>query len=133
MPHSTFKSETFVLVVEDEPLLRLLAIDTVEEAGFVAIEACNADVAVKILEARDDISVLFTDIDMPGSMNGIGLAMLVRDRWPPVGIMITSGKHPKEVISLPARAVFFSKPYSTSRVGSALVDLAGAYRPNTRI
>ena len=71
-----------VLVVEDEPLLRMLAVEVVEEAGFIAIEARDADEAVVLLESRSDITLLFTDINMPGSMDGLKLAHAVRDRWP---------------------------------------------------
>jgi two-component system, response regulator PdtaR len=71
------------LIVEDDPLLRMLAVELVEEAGFVALEAGNGDEAVSLLESRPDISLLFTDIDMPGGMVGLKLANTVRDRWPP--------------------------------------------------
>jgi CheY-like chemotaxis protein len=83
--------QTVVLVVEDEPLLRLMAVTMVENAGFAPIEAANADQAVRILESRTDIRIVFTDIDMPGSMDGMKLAACIRDRWPPVEIILTSG------------------------------------------
>jgi CheY-like chemotaxis protein len=75
-------SPSVVLIVEDDPLLLMLAIEVVEEAGFIAVEAKNADEAVALLEAHSDIDLLFTDIDMPGSMDGLKLAHAVRDRWP---------------------------------------------------
>ena len=81
-----------VLVVEDEPLLRMLAVEVVEEAGFIAIEARDADEAVVLLESRSDITLLFTDINMPGSMDGLKLAHAVRNRWPPIKILVVSGK-----------------------------------------
>src|SRR5580658_9703668 len=80
-----------VLIVEDEFLLRMDAVDIIAAAGFEAIEASNADEAIEILEARRDISVVFTDIQMPGSMDGLKLAAAVRDRWPPILIVATSG------------------------------------------
>jgi two-component system, response regulator PdtaR len=80
------KSRTVVQVVEDEPLLRMLAVEAMEEAGFMAIEARDADEAVAVLESRSDISLLFTDIDMPGSTDGLKLAHAVRGRWPPLKI-----------------------------------------------
>ncbi|MET0246935.1 MAG: response regulator, partial [Sphingomonas sp.] len=76
-----------VLVVEDEPLQRMLAVDLVEDAGFVAIEAENADIAILTLGHRSDIQAVFTDIDMPGSIDGLKLAACVRDRWPPIEII----------------------------------------------
>jgi CheY-like chemotaxis protein len=78
------KALPVVLVVEDDPLLRMLAVEVVEEAGFIAIEARDADEAVILLESRTDIALLFTDINMPGSMDGLKLAHAVRDRWPPI-------------------------------------------------
>src|ERR1700688_3632609 len=74
------------------PLLRMLAVEAVEEAGYVALEAGDADEAIALLESRPHIALLFTDIDMPGSMDGLKLAHAVRDRWPPVKILVASGK-----------------------------------------
>jgi two-component system, response regulator PdtaR len=86
------RSPPVVLIVEDDPLLRMLAVEVVEEAGFVAFEAGDADAAVSLLESRPDVSVLLTDIDMPGSMDGLKLASAVRDRWPPIKILVVSGQ-----------------------------------------
>lgn len=80
-----------VLIVEDEFLIRLHAAQIIEDAGFDVIEASNADEAIPILEARSDITVLFTDIQMPGSMDGLRLAAAVKGRWPPIKIVATSG------------------------------------------
>ena len=82
-----------VLIVEDEFLLRMDAADMVAAAGFEVVEAANADEAIEILEARRDITVVFTDIQMPGSMDGLKLARAVRGRWPPIKIVATSGHH----------------------------------------
>lgn len=109
-----------VLVVEDEPLLRMIAAELVEEAGFDAVEAATADEAVKILEQRSDIRIVFTDIDMPGSLNGLKLAAMVRDRWPPIEILIVSGHMRPTAVDLPPRSLFFSKPYNDSQVVAAL-------------
>jgi CheY-like chemotaxis protein len=81
-----------VLIVEDEALVRMTAVDMIEEAGFEILEAANADEAILLLEARRDITVLFTDIEMPGSMDGLRLAQAVRGRWPPIKIIATSGR-----------------------------------------
>src|SRR5258706_6612138 len=81
-----------VLVVEDEMLLRMRAVDIVEDAGFRSVEAVNADEALSILESRSDISLLFTDIQMPGSMDGLKLAHAVHDRWPSIKIILVSGQ-----------------------------------------
>jgi CheY-like chemotaxis protein len=82
-----------VLIVEDEFLLRMDAIEMIEGAGFEAIEAGNAEEAIAILERRSDIRVVFTDVQMPGSMDGLKLAAAVRGRWPPIQIIATSGRH----------------------------------------
>ena len=82
---------TVVLVVEDEPLLLLLAGTLVEEAGLQPLYAGNADEAVDILEARQDIRIVFTDVEMPGSMDGIKLAAAIHNRWPPIQIVVVSG------------------------------------------
>ncbi|MBP2448650.1 response regulator [Rhizobium leguminosarum] len=105
------RSKGLVLVVEDEPLVRMFAVDFVEDAGFDVLEAADANQAVAILEARTDIRIVFTDVDMPGSMDGMKLARAVRDRWPPIEIIIVSGHKRPVDDDLPARAVFFPKPY----------------------
>jgi CheY-like chemotaxis protein len=117
-------SKTFVLVVEDEPVLQLMAVAVVEDAGFEAIAASNADEAVRILEGRDDIRIVFTDIDIPGSMDGMKLAACVRDRWPPVEIILTSGHFAADEVSLPARGVYFAKPYNPLAVSEVMRRMA---------
>lgn len=113
-----------VLIVEDSPLLLLMAIDLVEDAGFHAISATNADEAITILESRPDIRLVFTDVDMPGSMDGIKLAAAVRDRWPPIEIIIVSGYRQVKGDDLPVRARFFSKPYDAVAVAAAMREMA---------
>jgi CheY-like chemotaxis protein len=112
-----------VLVVEDEPLLRMMAVDLVEDAGFDALEAADGDEAVRILETRDDIRVVFTDVHMPGKLDGVELAARVRDRWPPVGIIVTSGRMMKDEVALPSRGVFLAKPYSHRHVVQLLQQM----------
>jgi CheY-like chemotaxis protein len=117
-------SATYVLVVEDEPLSRIHALNLVEEAGYVAIEASNADEAISILEARKDIRIVFTDIDMPGSMDGLKLARAIRDRWPPIELILTSGHFNLNDSDLPERGRFFPKPYRDEQIISALQGFA---------
>ena len=112
-----------VLVVEDEPITRMDVVDQLEEVGFKVLQAANADLAIKILETNPSISVLFTDIDMPGSMDGLKLAAAVRDRWPPIGIMVTSGHRKIDTDALPPEARFFSKPYNMNEVASMMRTL----------
>src|ERR1051325_2951974 len=99
-----------VLVVEDEMVLRMRAVDIVEDAGFTAVEAVNADEALAILEGRSDIALLFTDIQMPGSMDGLKLAHAVHSRWPDIGIILVSGQMKPSDAERPTDSRFFSKP-----------------------
>ena len=109
---------TVVLIVEDEVLVQDLLADMVTELGHRVITASNADEALKLLEARRDITVVITDIDMPGSMDGLRLAAVVRDRWPPTRLIITTAKSRPE--TLPERAYFVAKPYSSFQIGEAM-------------
>lgn len=109
-----------VLVVEDEALLRLDIAQSLEDEGFNVLEASNADEAIVLLSAHADIKVMFTDIDMPGSMDGLKLAVAVRDRWPPIKIIVTSGHRQMTDDALPVEGRFFAKPYDASRVISAM-------------
>ena len=84
-------SASLVLIVEDDYLVRQNAVFLLEEAGFDTLEAACADEAIALLEARQDIRIVFTDINMPGSMDGLALAQAVRRRWPPVELVLTSG------------------------------------------
>ena len=118
------KAKTVILIVEDEPLLRMAAVDMVEDAGFEAVEAADAAEAVRILEARLDIRIVFTDIDMPNGMDGMKLAACIRDRWPPIVIVMTSGHHFKHDVTMPENSLFFSKPYQEREVVAALRRLA---------
>lgn len=109
-----------VLIVEDEPLIRIDAVDMVEDEGFGVCDAANADRALVILESRDDIGVLFTDIDMPGDLDGLDLARIVRKRWPHISIIIVSGHTQLKQSDLPEDEVFFSKPYLRAAILKAL-------------
>ena len=109
-------SAIYVLVVEDELFSRWRAIDLVEQAGYAAIA---------ILEARKDIRIVFTDIDMPGSMDGLKLAHAIRKRWPPIELILTSGHFDISEDKIPERGRFFAKPYRDHEVISALRNFAG--------
>lgn len=100
-----------VLLVEDEPLVRMCAADILEDEGFEVIEAATAPAALKILEKRDDVTALFTDIDMPGGMNGLELAGIVHSRWPHIALVVTSGVCRVGADNLPGDGVFIGKPY----------------------
>jgi CheY-like chemotaxis protein len=112
-----------VLIVEDEFLLLADAADMITAAGFEAIEAANADEAIEILEARRDIAVVFTDIQMPGSMDGLKLARAVRGRWPPIKIIATSGRVQVREADLPEGGRFLRKPYSPMQITDLLREV----------
>jgi len=101
-----------VLVVEDEPIIRMNAVAMIEDAGYDVVEASNADDAVLLLEARTDIRVVFSDIEMPGSMDGLKLMHAVRKRWPPVILILASGRVSPSVADMPEKTVFLRKPYT---------------------
>jgi CheY-like chemotaxis protein len=114
-----------VLIVEDEFLLRIDAVDMIAAAGFEVVEAGNADEAIEVLESRRDITVVFTDIQMPGSMDGLKLARAVRGRWPPIKIIATSGHANVGETDLPEGGRFLPKPYSSMEVAGVLRELTG--------
>ena len=115
-----------VLIVEDEFLLRMDAVDMIEAAGFEVVEAANADDAIEILESRPDITVVFTDIQMPGSMDGLKLAAAIRGRWPPIKIVATSGIVDVRKVDLPEGGRILPKPYSAAEIVGTLRELTGA-------
>jgi CheY-like chemotaxis protein len=114
-----------ILIVEDEFLVRTLAVEIVEEAGFSAVEVANAEEAIRVLQSRPDVRVVFTDIDMPGSMDGLELARAIRHRWPPIQVVLTSGKIRPAADELPDRSHFVPKPYNFSRLTCLLQELTG--------
>jgi two-component sensor histidine kinase/DNA-binding response OmpR family regulator len=115
-----------VLIVEDEMILRMRAVDIVEDAGFRPVEAVNADEAMSILESRSDISLLFTDIQMPGSIDGLKLAHAVHDRWPSIKIILVSGQVKPSDAERPADSRFFGKPLAVEQMIAELQAMVGA-------
>jgi CheY-like chemotaxis protein len=97
--------------------------NVVADAGFTAVEAANADEAVAILESRSDIALLFTDIQMPGSMDGLGLARTVQDRWPAIKIILVSGRMELSERDRPANSRFFQKPFAMKQMIEGLQDM----------
>jgi CheY-like chemotaxis protein len=111
-----------VLLVEDEFLIRINAAEMIADAGFDVVEAANADEAI-VLENRLDITVVFTDIQMPGSMDGLKLAAAIRGRWPPIKIIATSGLVGVRQDDLPEGGRFLPKPYSPAQIVGTLREL----------
>lgn len=113
-----------ILVVEDEPIIRLGMVSSIEDAGFTVIEAANADEAIARLRQDDEVRVVVTDVDMPGSMDGIRLAHYVRHRWPPIRLLVISGKVGVVAGELPEGARFMSKPYQEPALIKTIETLA---------
>jgi CheY-like chemotaxis protein len=118
----TAAKRSVVLVVEDDFLIRICAVEMIE-AEFDVVEAGNADEAIEILEARLDIIVVFTDIQMPGSMDGLKLVAAIRARWPPIKIVATSGFVDVRKVDLPEGGRFLPKPYSSAEIVGILREL----------
>ena len=122
MSHS--EPRMVILVVEDEPLVRLFLTDFLDEAGFKVFEAVNGDEAMTILQARPDVQVIISDIEMPGSMNGLELARAVQERWPGIGVVVTSGRERPGPDDLSDKAALLAKPYLPDTVLSLIRPMA---------
>ena len=128
MAHENVTIKPTVLIVEDEMLLRMRAVDIVEDAGFTPLEAVNADDAMAILESRSDIEMLFTDIQMPGSMNGLKLAHAVHERWPLIKIILVSGQVTPTEGETPTNSRFFGKPLEVEQMVAELQSMIAKAR-----
>jgi CheY-like chemotaxis protein len=115
-----------VLVVEDDVLLRMSIVQDLEDAGFDVFEAENASAAIDQLNHNSRIQVMFSDVDMPGGVDGLKLAALVRDRWPPIKIIITSGHHDLSKLIMPEVELFLPKPYTPELVVASILEVADA-------
>ncbi|WIM12963.1 response regulator [Enhydrobacter sp.] len=109
-------TQPLILVVEDEAILRLSAISILEDGGFDTLDAASADEAIVHLETNPLVLIVFTDINMPGSMDGRRLALVIRSRWPPVDLVLTSGQVLVAKQDIPARGHFLPKPYSAEQL-----------------
>jgi CheY-like chemotaxis protein len=114
-----------VLIVEDEMMIRMRAVDMVEDAGYTPVEALDADEAVAILESRSDIALMCTDIQMPGSMDGLGLADAVHKRWPSIKIIVVSGQVNPPSSDLPPCSRFFGKPLEAGQMIAEMHSMIG--------
>ena len=119
-----------ILVVEDEVIVRMMAVFVAEDSGCEVLSAATADEAIKILESRSDVRLVFTDVNMPGSINGLKLAHAVRRRWPPVELLVTSAFSNIMAEDLPERGRYLAKPYDVAALSEAFQQMAGR-RPST--
>ena len=119
------KIPPIVLVVEDDMMLRMRAVDIVEDAGYTPVEAVDADEAFGILQSRSDIALLFTDIQMPGSMDGLELAHAVHERWPQLKIILVSGQLKLSSADIPRDSRFFGKPLVSGQIVAEMQDMIG--------
>jgi DNA-binding response OmpR family regulator len=118
--HALLHDRQTILIVEDEPFIRFDLVDFFEDAGFVVFEAEDADVAIELMEVEPSIRIVLTDVDMPGSMNGVRLAHYIRERFPPTLLLVASGAVKLEAADLPIGATFFAKPYDPRAVLSLI-------------
>lgn len=114
---------TIVLVVEDDPILMMALVDYVEDAGCEAIEATSVPEAIQLLESRSDIRTVFTDLDMRGSTVGMQLALRIRDRWPPIELLLVSSQ-PWDTTQMPARGILLGKPFDRRKIVAAIQKFA---------
>ena len=128
MARSARPKPATILIVENEAIVRLELAVSLADLGFIVLEAEDADCAIALLETHRDISILVTDIMMPGSMDGVRLAHHVRGRWPPVKIVVLSGLIDTPLSELPADSVFVPKPYDVRELCPALAQMAGEAR-----
>jgi two-component system, response regulator PdtaR len=119
--------------VEDEAIIRMAAVDMLEQAGFAVVEAADADSAICILELRNVVRAVFTDINMPGSLDGLRLAHAIRGRWPPIHLILTSGRLAANETDLPTDGRFVRKPYLPEDVIATIRELLASRPPNQPI
>ena len=112
-----------ILIVEDNALLRMGTVAMLEEAGYRVVDAANSREAIGIMECCDDVALMFTDVDMPPGMSGLQLGEVVRERWPQIKLLITSGHHQLITTELPGDSQFLPKPYSRKTVVKAINQL----------
>jgi DNA-binding NtrC family response regulator len=120
------QNQKAVLIVEDDVLIRMNAVDMAVRDGFLVFEAENADRAIELLELHPEIGLVFTDIEMPGSMDGLKLVHYVRHRWPPIKLIVASGKIRLDIALLPDGGLFFAKPYDENTILRAIRSLLAA-------
>lgn len=120
------QSNPVVLVVEDEAIIRMNIVQAAIDAGYDVLEASNADDAIEILEDRHDIRAVFTDVTMPGSMDGLRLACFIKGRWPPIHLIVTSGRDVSHYPDFPIGGHFIPKPYENSSVTGMLQQILTA-------
>lgn len=116
--------QTTVLVVDDEPLVRMDLAEQLQAAGYRTVEACHADEAIAILEKHLEIRVVFTDVQMPGSMDGLALSHYIRKRWPPTILIISSGNKAPNAADMPSDVDFLSKPFWKDALDKVLHNVA---------
>jgi DNA-binding NtrC family response regulator len=124
MSTGILESSSVVLIVEDEEILRIFAAWQLEEAGFEVVQAANADEALQAMNSRPDVRVLFTDVQMPGQLDGMDLARKVHEQWPKVLVLITSGNSRPAKADIPNQGHFLAKPYRSEDVISEIAALA---------
>lgn len=112
-----------ILVVEDEILTRMGIVDYLQAQGYTLLEAQTGQQALEMLAREDRVDIVFTDVDMPGGIDGLMLASEVNAGWPSIGIIVTSGKAVPSERCLPQGSQFYPKPYRADAIHTAIVQL----------
>jgi CheY-like chemotaxis protein len=115
-----------ILIVEDDIRVRAMGVDLLEVAGFEVRAAATADEAIAILKDASDVKLVFADVEMPGSMNGLQLADFVHQRWPDIRLLLTSGHYEPHELQISKGDLFLPKPYSIVTVVNAIDELLEA-------
>jgi two-component system, response regulator PdtaR len=117
-----------VLVVDDEPILRLFACEALEEAGYEVVGASSADEAIALLRRGTPFEAVLTDIEMPGNLDGLELAWNIQAHWPETTVIITSGRKLPRADEIPRAASFLSKPFSAERLVDTMRSSSAAQK-----
>lgn len=115
-PDTSNAEKHVVLVIEDEPVLRIEIADMLEDDGFEVVESTSVEEAIHVLETRPDIRIVYIDLDMPKGIDGVKFAAAIRNRWPPIEIVLTASRFDAARIELPVRSRFFAKPIDPASV-----------------
>ena len=116
-----------VIVVDDEPILRFMFSEVLQDAGYTVSDAPTADEALAMLEGGCEARVVVTDVHMPGELDGFELATVIADRWPHIGVVITSGRLRPSPDDLPDESRFLSKPVSPATLTSTVQEVAATH------
>jgi CheY-like chemotaxis protein len=112
-----------VLIVEDEPIVRMYEAEIAEGAGFITLQASNADDALEKLSRPEAVQILLTDVNMPGGVDGLTLASMVRERWPQIKVVVVSAYVDSAKPEFPSGIAYLHKPFTHEELIDALLSV----------